>query len=201
MTGTEDLAKHPLEHKWTLWFDSKKTQKEGKSWEENLHKVADFETVEAFWGMYNHIKRPSKLDIGANYHLFKSGIKPMWEDEQNKQGGKWLLTLVCKDEEVNDIWEHLILAMVGEHLEEGEGLPGGLVTGAVMGKRRQNSKIAVWTKIAPKQDAEHRRQLEALGQRMREVLPLKGDQRLEFFDHEEIAQQGFSAKPVLVEGE
>jgi translation initiation factor 4E len=29
----------------------------------------------------------------GNYHVFKNGIKPMWEDPQNNKGGKWILLL------------------------------------------------------------------------------------------------------------
>ena len=35
----------------------------------------------------------SDMSLGSNYHLFLEGIQPMWEDEQNKAGGKWVLTL------------------------------------------------------------------------------------------------------------
>ncbi|EAX06077.1 eukaryotic translation initiation factor 4E, isoform CRA_a [Homo sapiens] len=30
---------------------------------------------------------------GCDYSLFKDGIEPMWEDEKNKRGGRWLITL------------------------------------------------------------------------------------------------------------
>jgi len=34
------------------------------------------------------------LAVSSNYHLFKQGIKPMWEDPANKQGGKWSIQLL-----------------------------------------------------------------------------------------------------------
>lgn len=37
----------------------------------------------------NNIKKPSEINLGANYHLFKKGIKPMWEESENRNGGKW----------------------------------------------------------------------------------------------------------------
>jgi translation initiation factor 4E len=37
----------------------------------------------------NNIKKPSVIPPAANYHMFKFGVKPMWEEEQNKDGGKW----------------------------------------------------------------------------------------------------------------
>lgn len=41
----ELVVKHPLENKWTLWFYEQKS----KVWEENIHEVASFDTVEDFW--------------------------------------------------------------------------------------------------------------------------------------------------------
>jgi len=31
------------------------------------------------------------LNIGSDYSVFKSDIKPMWEDMTNKNGGRWLI--------------------------------------------------------------------------------------------------------------
>lgn len=31
------------------------------------------------------------LTIGCDYSVFKSDIRPMWEDPINKNGGRWLI--------------------------------------------------------------------------------------------------------------
>jgi translation initiation factor 4E len=31
----------------------------------------------------NNLRLPSQLHKNANYHMFKNGIKPMWEDPAN----------------------------------------------------------------------------------------------------------------------
>jgi len=41
--------------------------------------------------IFNHIKMPSMLATGCDYSVFKSDIKPMWEDPSNKNGGRWLI--------------------------------------------------------------------------------------------------------------
>jgi translation initiation factor 4E len=51
--------------------------------------VATFDMVEDFWGIFNNIRPPSRLNPGSNYHLFKTGIEPTWEHKENKNGGKW----------------------------------------------------------------------------------------------------------------
>jgi len=41
--------------------------------------------------IFSHIRPPSMLKIGCDYSVFKSDIKPMWEDITNKNGGRWLI--------------------------------------------------------------------------------------------------------------
>ncbi|XP_013788727.1 eukaryotic translation initiation factor 4E-like [Limulus polyphemus] len=86
----EMLIKHPLQNRWSLWFYM---NDKSKAWEENLLEITSFDTVEDFWALYNHIEVASKLRMGCDYALFKYGIKPMWEDERNKKGGRWLINL------------------------------------------------------------------------------------------------------------
>ena len=77
--------KHPLQNRWALWlFKNDKS----KTWQKaNLQLISKFDTLEGFWALYNHIQLPSNLMSSCEYSLFKDGIKPMWEDEKNKQGG------------------------------------------------------------------------------------------------------------------
>jgi len=57
--------------------------------------VATFDMVEDFWGIFNNIRPPSRLNPGSNYHLFKIGIEPTWEHTANMAGGKWNYGCVC----------------------------------------------------------------------------------------------------------
>jgi translation initiation factor 4E len=43
--------------------------------------------------MYNNIAKVADIPIGSNYHLFKEGVKPAWEDSENEKGGKWVVGL------------------------------------------------------------------------------------------------------------
>lgn len=49
--------------------------------------------VVAFFSLYNHISPASELRQGSDFSLFKKGIRPMWEDEANKRGGRWLINI------------------------------------------------------------------------------------------------------------
>jgi len=136
---------HPLENEWSFWYDKRPTQGrrmrgEQENYESNLREIGNFGTVEDFWRYYNHMVKPGKIETNANYHFFKKGIKPMWEDPRNSKGGKWVLTM--KDKVLVDvIWENVLLALVGETLDiEDE------VCGAVFSKRKGGDRIAVWNR-------------------------------------------------------
>lgn len=149
--------KHPLEHAWCFWYDqrgqgrsgpggSKQRMKgEKRNWENNLKLVGDFGTVEDFWSYFNNMRKPSGLEYNSNYHIFKQGVKPMWEDPQNAKGGKWILQLKGNQKEkLNEYWEAIVLSIIGEMLEPEEN--GSEICGAVMSKRKTGDRIAVWNR-------------------------------------------------------
>lgn len=43
------------------------------------HTWATATQIEGYWKYYNHLVRPHDLPNTSDYHLFKEGIKPMWE--------------------------------------------------------------------------------------------------------------------------
>jgi translation initiation factor 4E len=101
--------------------------------------------VEDFWSYFNNMRKPSGLEANANYHIFKNGIKPMWEDPQNHKGGKWILLLKGNQKEkLNEYWETIVLSIIGEMLEPEENADE--ICGAVMSKRKTGDRIAIWNR-------------------------------------------------------
>merc|ERR1719367_1860329 len=78
---------HPLKTSWTLWYFKRMTN----NWEQDQREIASFQSVEDFWAVINHIKEPSLLVNGCDYSVFRTGIKPMWEDPANRNGGRWVV--------------------------------------------------------------------------------------------------------------
>ncbi|XP_022161816.1 eukaryotic translation initiation factor 4E-1A-like isoform X2 [Myzus persicae] len=151
--------KHYLANKWTLWFYEKKSQ----YWEENLHKMSSFDTVEDFWCVFNHIKSPSQLAKHSHYSYFKYGIKPNWDDAKNSAGGRWLLQLppVKKCTLVDEYWRQIMMSIVGEVYESSE------INGAIVSVHSLGTKISVWTNNASKKNGNN---IIAIGKKIKEVL-------------------------------
>ncbi|EJF63604.1 translation initiation factor eIF4e, partial [Dichomitus squalens LYAD-421 SS1] len=161
---------HPLEHTWTLYHDNKTKvpftpatatsevappasagvhymAPDTDEYEAGLTVIGEFDTVESFCRYFNWLKPPSKLERNSNYHLFKSGIKPMWEDEANANGGKWVLTMKNNPQLLDRCWSWLAMALVGEDLDEGDE-----ICGAVVSLRSKVDRIQLWTRT--KEDVE-----------------------------------------------
>ncbi|XP_071912040.1 eukaryotic translation initiation factor NCBP-like [Coffea arabica] len=98
---------HPLKHKFVFWYTRRtpgvRTQ---ASYEDNIKKIVDFSTVEGFWVCYCHLARPSSLPSPTDLHLFKEGIRPLWEDSANCNGGKWIIRF--KKAVSGRFWEDLV---------------------------------------------------------------------------------------------
>jgi translation initiation factor 4E len=117
------------------------------TYEAGLTTVGEFDTVESYCRYFNWLKPPSKLERNSNYHLFKSGIKPMWEDDANANGGKWVLTMKNNPALLDQCWQWLTMALVGEELDEGDE-----ICGAVVSLRSKVDRIQLWTRS--KEDVE-----------------------------------------------
>jgi translation initiation factor 4E len=133
---------HPLQYNYAFWF-SRRTQGKANitSYDQNLKKIGAFASVEQFWTYYSHMMRASELSGHCDYHLFKEGIRPMWEDDANRAGGKWIVRL--KKGLASRCWENVILAMLGEQFMVGEE-----ICGAVISIRYQEDILSLWNRTA-----------------------------------------------------
>jgi translation initiation factor 4E len=130
---------HPLRNSWNLYY--RPPANKYSDYEKSTTKIATISTVEAFWAIYSHLKHPSALPTVSDYHIFKDGIRPVWEDEANKRGGKWIVRL--KKGVADRYWEDLLLAIIGDQFLEA----GDEVCGAVLSVRSGEDVLSVWTKI------------------------------------------------------
>lgn len=86
----------------------------------------------------------------SDYYVFKEGIQPMWEDDANREGGRWLIQVEKqrRNEVLDSFWLELLMAMVGEQFGE----CSEYVCGAVVNVRQKGDKISLWTKDSTKDD-------------------------------------------------
>eukprot|EP00696_Hemimastix_kukwesjijk_P019094 gnl/Hemi2/8251_TR2845_c0_g6_i1.p1 gnl/Hemi2/8251_TR2845_c0_g6~~gnl/Hemi2/8251_TR2845_c0_g6_i1.p1 ORF type:complete len:240 (-),score=66.57 gnl/Hemi2/8251_TR2845_c0_g6_i1:224-943(-) len=154
---------HPLQNSWSLFYDNPGKRVSQSSWADSLRVLSTCTVVEDFWRVHNNVVPPSKLASGSNYHLFKTGIEPMWEDPANKQGGKWIVTVPkAQKAMVDDLWLNLILMMIGEMCEYADE-----ICGAVVSMRKAQDRLCLWTRTARLETVQL-----SIGRAMRETLAL-----------------------------
>jgi translation initiation factor 4E len=132
-------GEHALKSTWIVWY--RPPTPKYSDYEKSTVPLASISSVESFWAVYSHLKRPSLLPTVSDYHIFKKGIRPVWEDEANKRGGKWIVRF--KKGVSDRYWEDLLLAMVGDQFAEA----GDEVCGAVLSVRGGEDVLSVWTRI------------------------------------------------------
>lgn len=137
LQNTPDEGEHVLKHSWKIYYRAPANKY--TDYEKSIIEVGSFPTVEGFWKIYVHLKAPSFLPIVSDYHIFKEKIRPVWEDEYNKNGGKWIIRL--KKGVADRYWENLLLAMIGDQFMEANEE----VCGAVLSVRGGEDVLSVWT--------------------------------------------------------
>ncbi|KAJ2706468.1 eukaryotic translation initiation factor 4E [Coemansia sp. IMI 203386] len=168
---------HRLNTPWTLWFDNPVKRTNVANWTANLKKVVTINTVEEFWGVYNTVAIAVDLPNGSNYHFFREGVQPMWEDPANENGGKWGYQFQRSiGEKMNEHWLHTLLACIGESFESSSE-----VCGAVFSNRKNCFRIAIWTRNASDKEA-----CLNIGRHLKSVLGI--NQGLEYAPHMDSAR-------------
>jgi len=184
---TPEIAKTPLHKKWVLWFDNPRLAPEGSSWRENLKECGTFDGVEALWEVFNNVKPPSQLSVNGNYHIFREGIEPMWEDKQNVNGGKFVLTIPKKDSKegrCDEWWLFTVLAVVGETMD----MSGEEVCGTVVSIRKSQDRVSLWLKSCDRQRCSQ------IGERWKKALEVSNKTKLKYQSHKDAAASGRSFK-------
>ncbi|KAL6053061.1 mRNA cap-binding protein [Balamuthia mandrillaris] len=168
----QDLGLHPLRHNYSFWFVKRSGARSQESYEKNMKKLGSFSTVEDFWSHYNHMCRPNDLPNTSDYNLFRKGVKPMWEDDANKRGGKWIIRL--KKGLASKYWEDLVLAVVGEQFQVGSEL-----CGIVISIRFQEDILSVWNRNADNKAAKLK-----IYETLKDVLELPPNTVMEYKCHD-----------------
>ena len=182
-----NMAKTPLHQKWVLWYDNPRLAPEGTTWRENLKECGKFNSVENFWEVFNNVKPASQLSTNSNYHIFKDGVEPMWEDAGNVNGGKFVLTIPKKESRggrLDEAWLFTVLGMIGETMDA----TGDQVCGTVVSIRKSQDRIALWLKSCDS-DA-----CISIGERWKKALGVSSKTSMKYQSHKDAAASGSSFK-------
>jgi len=146
---------HFLNSRFAFFYlrrDRSQKETDAQGYQNAVQKIGSFDSVEGFFGIYDHLVKPHSLTSETHvtdYHLFREGISPTWEDPKNRNGGKWIVRLRKVEGLASLYWEDLIMALVGEQF----GDVGVQVCGVVVSVRQHEDILSVWTQDSKDDDA------------------------------------------------
>lgn len=93
-----------------------------------IEQTENIDSVEQFWESFSNLKSVMDVPIDTEYFFFKKGIKPLWEDEHNRKGGRWSLSITNNNKTKRlfscIFWELLLIKLVsGKFLSPDIKLP------------------------------------------------------------------------------
>ena len=94
----------------------------------------------------------------TDYMLFKKGIRPEWEDPQNRDGGKWVVTLPIEEdmeEECGQAWIKSLVTLISGQIEDKEM---DVINGIVLSVREKHLRLSLWCS-----DKENQQTLKSIG--------------------------------------
>lgn len=153
----------PLVHNWNFWHDrqdrsgssngptSPQSAVSGNStnnYEDRLVRLAEVNDIRSFWNLFNNFDT-TLLPLRDSVHLFKRGVKPIWEDPRNAQGGAW--TFRVPKIAAPEFWKEVCMMAIGEQLqaaveEEGRETFRDDICGVSLGVRFGSMLVQVWNR-------------------------------------------------------
>ena len=112
-----------------------------KDYENQIIKIGEFDTVEDFWAIFQHLRKPDSCKPGIEFQLFRYPIKAIWEDDSNKNGGR--ISIKLRKDFTTIIWEEMIFAFIGDVLQE---KIKNEINGIVVTSRREFNTLQIWFK-------------------------------------------------------
>jgi translation initiation factor 4E len=180
-------VEHPLHQSWTFWYLKRDSSTQTlESYEQSLKEIGSFSSIEAFWSLYNYIVKPGDSTFAFDLFCFRSGVKPLWEHPENKFGGKFRLRVQRGRFKANQLWEDLLIALIGHQFD----LDSSEICGVSISVKPASSDIiSIWNKDASNEDGK-----KIIHETFKEALKLSNNLVLEYKSHaaSSLASQEYS---------
>lgn len=123
----------PLQYHWTVWFDkhsnpasntsspnsdssisSSNTQRQEQYTSRLTILYEDISDIANFYRVYNNYPW-DKIRLRDTVHIFRKGVKPVWEDPENMHGGCW--TFRVPKAKGRDFFHEVAILAMGNELQ------------------------------------------------------------------------------------
>ena len=129
-----------LLNKFVFWYHINEISAD-QEYESQIKKLAEFDTLDDFWAIFQYLKKPDDCKQAIEFQLFKHPIKPMWEDENNKNGGR--IALKLRKDFSNSVWEELVFAFIGGYFDKDII---DEINGLSINCKKEHNNLQIWIK-------------------------------------------------------
>ena len=135
-TDTSNQEFHCLADKWTIWAHLP----HDTDWSiTSYKKIYTIDSVEGAIAISETM--PDVLVKNCMLFLMRDGIKPIWEDPKNRQGGCFSYKISNKN--VFEVWKDLSYVLVGESISNQSSFVAN-VTGITISPKKNFCIIKIW---------------------------------------------------------
>jgi translation initiation factor 4E len=124
-----------LESPWVLWQNTS-DESNVQSWGSDLVEVGEASSVPQFLYMVDEMKKIGVENL-SSMRLFRKGVKPMWEDEANVNGGRLIVDIpVFSKTNIDTIWANTMAFCISNEIDD--------ICGCVCNEKSPVYKISIW---------------------------------------------------------
>ncbi|KAL9599525.1 MAG: hypothetical protein Q9219_003769 [cf. Caloplaca sp. 3 TL-2023] len=138
----------PFRHAWTFFHEKNNDNSNNggttaDAYQDRLTTMMEnIVTVKTFWEVINGFPL-EQLRMKDSVHLFKRGVRPVWEDPRNVDGGAW--TFRVGKSVSREFWAEVLLLAVGEQFGE-VVVKGDDICGISLSRRFNSDLIMIWNR-------------------------------------------------------
>jgi translation initiation factor 4E len=143
-TNTEKKQPHPLTDRWTLWAHLP----HDTDWSiQSYKKIFTVTTVEEAIAITETL--PEALVKNCMLFIMREGIKPVWEDPQNRNGG--CFSYKINNKSVYEVWKDMSYVLMGETISDDAHF-SSCVTGITISPKKNFCIIKIWLRDCKNQN-------------------------------------------------
>ncbi|KAK5242461.1 hypothetical protein LTR40_012767, partial [Exophiala xenobiotica] len=131
----------PFQYRWAVWHSKPDVQQHYLL----TPLVDDVPDIGTFYRVFNNMPWV-QIKQNDSIHIFRSGVKPLWEDAENQQGGRWLIRVRPDNGRAVRVWEEICLLCCGGELQAAVAQERDHILGMSFSPRLYFTHISIWTK-------------------------------------------------------
>lgn len=142
--GQSDRKSNQSSSRFTIWYydTPRKRGITQREYIDHLHKSHTFDSIASFQRCWDSVLLEI-LPLLSSMLIFREGIRPLWEDPGNRNGGKFAFSLTISHERTLELYVNIVQTLLRRELGFDDD-----VCGVVISLRPWGGTVSVWNRDA-----------------------------------------------------